>query len=76
MIQNIKMNNMAESQKFFSRMVDELVELSEYDSELAHGIKWIDAQAQKRGITFYDMVFEILYKHNNKQSNQWFSTQN
>nr|AIE94427.1 hypothetical protein [uncultured marine thaumarchaeote AD1000_46_C12]AIE94495.1 hypothetical protein [uncultured marine thaumarchaeote AD1000_46_F05] len=29
-------------------MVDELVDFSEFDPELADGIKWLDAQAQKR----------------------------
>ena len=54
---------MIESQAFFSKMVDELVEFSEFDPELSDGIKWLDDQAQKKGITFYDMVFEVLYKH-------------
>ena len=44
-------------------MVDELVEFSAHDPELADGIKWLDSQAQKKGITFYDMVFEVLYSH-------------
>ena len=51
---------MLESHTFFSKMVDELVAFSEYDPELADGIKWLDDQAQKKGITFYDMVFEVL----------------
>ena len=51
---------MLESHAFFSKMVDELVEFSEYDPELADGIKWLDEQAQKKGITFYDMVFGVL----------------
>ena len=50
---------MLESHAFFSKMVDELVEFSEHDPELADGIKWLDGQAQKKGITFYDMVFEV-----------------
>ena len=54
---------MIESQTFFTNMVDELVEFSEHDPELSDGIKWLDGQAQKKGLTFYDMVFEILYKH-------------
>jgi len=29
-------------------MVDELVEFSEHDPELADGIKWLDGQAQKK----------------------------
>ena len=30
-------------------MVDELVEFSAHDPELADGIKWLDGQAQKKG---------------------------
>ena len=50
---------MTESQAFFSKMVDELVEFSEFDPELSDGIKWLDDQAQKKGITFYDMVLKF-----------------
>ena len=68
---------MLESHAFFSKMVDELVEFSEYDPELADGIKWLDEQAQKKGITFYDMVFEVLYKHDvNSKAKEWLSTRN
>ena len=53
-------------------MVDELVEFSTHDPELADGIKWLDSQAQKKGITFYDMVFEVLYSHDiNSKAQNW-----
>ena len=66
-----------ESHSFFSKMVDELVEFSEYDPELSDGIKWLDEQAQQKGITFYDMVFEVLYKHDvNSKAKDWLSTRN
>ena len=68
---------MLESHVFFSKMVDELVEFSEYDPELADGIKWLDDQAQQKGITFYDMVFEVLYKHDvNSKAKEWLNTRN
>ena len=74
---SLKGVHMIESQAFFSKMVDELVEFSEYDPELSDGIKWLDAQAQKKGITFYDMVFEVLYKHDvNSKAKDWLSTRN
>ena len=47
---------MIKSHSFFRKMVDELVDFAEYDPELADGIKLLDAQAQKKRITFYDMV--------------------
>ena len=39
---------MIKSHSFFRKMVDELVDFSEYDPELADGIKWLDSQAQKK----------------------------
>ena len=50
---------MIKSHNFFKKMVDELVDFSEHDPELADGIKWLDTQAQKKGITFYDMVLRF-----------------
>ena len=44
-------------------MVDELVEFSEYDPELADDIRYLDGKAWKKGISFYDQVFEVLYRH-------------
>ena len=68
---------MLESHSFFTKMVDELVEFSEYDPELADGIKWLDEQAQKKGVSFYDMVFEVLYKHDvNSKAKQWLNSRN
>ena len=68
---------MSEPHPFFSNMVDELVGFSERDPELADGIKWLDKQAQKKGITFYDMVFEVIYNHNvTAKAHDWLSTRN
>ncbi len=68
---------MLESRAFFTRMVDDLVEFSEYDPELSDGIKWLDAQAQKKGITFYDMVFEVLYRHDiSSKAKNWLDARN
>jgi len=52
-----------DSSSFFTKMVDELVEFADYDSELAEGLRWADAQAWKKGISFYDMVYQMLYAH-------------
>ena len=68
---------MLESHTFFTNMVDELVEFSEYDPELSDGIKWLDGQAQKKGLSFYDMVFEILYKNDvNSKAKEWLNSRN
>ena len=68
---------MQESHSFFTKMVDELVEFAEYDPELADGIKWLDSQAQKKGISFYDMVFDVLYKHDiDTKAKTWLHSSN
>ena len=77
MISYCKHQPMLESYSFFTKMVDELVDFSQYDPELADGIKWLDEQARKRGISFYDMVFEVLYKHDvNKKARDWLHSKN
>jgi hypothetical protein len=47
----------------FVEMIDDLVVMSESDSELAEGLKWIDFQSQRNGLTFYEMAMIILKKH-------------
>lgn len=65
------------AQTFFTRMVDDLVEYSEYDSELASGLKYLDRQAQEKGISFYDMVYNLLYKHDvDVKAKQWLEDKN
>ena len=65
------------SREFFNNMVDELILMSEHDPELADGIKWLDAKATKKGISFYDMVFEVLYKHDvDEKASEWLKGKN
>ena len=66
---------MVESQTFFTKMVDELVEFSEHDPELSDGLKWLDGEAQKKGLSFYDMVYQVLYKHDvNSKAKEWLNS--
>ena len=66
-----------ENHTFFRKMVDELVEFAQYDPELEDGIRWLDDQSRKKGITFYDMVFQVLYKHDvNQKASEWLRTRN
>lgn len=51
------------TESFFASLIDELVESADQDPELADGIRWLDEQAQRRGVTIYDMAFEVLYRH-------------
>jgi len=68
---------MSESQTFFTKMVDELVEFSEHDPELSDGIRWLDEQAQKKGLSFYDMVYQVLYRHDvNSKAKEWLNSRN
>ena len=68
---------MSESQTFFTKMVDELVEFSEHDPELSDGLKWLDGEAQKKGLSFYDMVYRVLYKHDvNSKAKEWLDSRN
>jgi hypothetical protein len=77
MIKYRNFGTMLESHAFFTKMVDELVEFSQYDPELADGIRWLDSQAQKKGISFYDMVFEVLYKHDiDSKAKKWLNSRN
>lgn len=68
---------MLESGLFFTTLVDRLVEMSEHDPELADGIRWLDKQAQERDITFYDMIFDVLYKHGmGSRAEEWLHSRN
>lgn len=68
---------MLEPHSFFTNMVDELVEFSEYDPELKDGLTWIDSEARKRGITFYEMVFMVLHKYDvDVKAKEWLQTRN
>ena len=68
---------MFESQTFFTKMVDELVEFSEHDPELSDALKWLDGEAQKKGLSFYDMVYQVLYKHDvNSKAKEWLNSRN
>jgi len=56
----------------FTKIIDELVQEAQYDPELAVAIKWLDEQAQKKGVSFYAIVFELLYTNDaNSRAKQW-----
>ena len=50
---------MMKSHNFFRKMVDELIDFSEYDPELADGIKWLDSEAQKK--VLHSMIWCFRY---------------
>ena len=51
--------------------------ISEFDEELKEGIKWLDGEARRKNISFYDMVFEVLYKHDMaERAKEWNTNRN
>lgn len=54
----------------FIEMIDKFVLSIKNDPELESGIRWLDEQSRIRGISFYDMVFEALYREDIKE---WFN---
>ena len=62
---------------FFTKMIDELILGAENDPELKDGLRWLDKQALKKGISFNDMVFEVLYRHDiNSKAKEWLNKRN
>jgi len=58
----------------FMTIIDDLVVMSENDSELAEGLRWIDAQSRKNGITFYEMALMIMRKHMaERRAKEWLN---
>jgi hypothetical protein len=58
----------------FMGIIDDLVVMSEQDSELAEGLRWIDTQSRKQGVTFYEMAMIILRKHMaEKKAKEWLN---
>lgn len=56
----------------FMKIVDDLVVMAQNDSELAEGLKWIDMQSRKNGVSFYEMAFIILKKHTaERKAREW-----
>ena len=59
---------MKETDKMFRKMVDDIVSMAEHDPELKEGIQWLDEIATKSGMSFYDIVFKVLIKHDREIS--------
>ncbi len=59
----------------FIGIVDELVIMAENDAELAEGIRWIDSQSRKNGVTFYEMALLVMRKHiAEKRAKEWLNS--
>lgn len=60
----------------FTRIVDDLILASENDIGFKEVIKWVDMQSQKKGISFYEMVYTITDKQLTKKRAQQFLSEN
>lgn len=62
----------ADVDDMFIEIMDDLTLKAEKDSELAEGLKWIDGQASRKGISFYEAALMILRKHMaEKYAKEW-----
>ena len=80
-VKSLPRNNSAEMLKDggvddqFMEIIDDLVVMSEKDEELAEGLRWIDSQSQKNGVTFYEMALIILRKHMaERKAREWLNS--
>lgn len=63
--------------KHLMKMIDELVQTMDNDPELKDAMKDLDEKARKKGITLYDMVFEVLLKHDaDERASEWLRKKN
>lgn len=63
--------------KHLMKMIDELVQTMDNDPELKDAMKDLDEKARKKGITLYDMVFEVLLKHDaDERASEWLRNKN
>ena len=79
MICLVEFKHMAKSgsDTFFIKMVDDMVDLGEYDPELLSGLQWLDEQGRKKNMNLYDMVFDVLYRHDIKEkAENWLRNRN
>ena len=62
----------------FRNNIEELIDYAEkYDQELTEAIKWLDGMAQKEGMSFFEKVYEVLYKHDiKKKAREWMNDRN
>ncbi len=61
--------------KNFTDKVDDLILSSKGDLELEIGLKYLDKQALERGMSFYEIVFFVLYMDDQENRlKEWVST--
>jgi hypothetical protein len=74
MVAKRKSGNGGNIDEQFMLIIDDLVLMSDKDSDLAEGLRWIDMQSRKNGMTFYEMAFMVLKKHVvEKRAKEWLN---
>jgi len=69
------MNYNSQEGNIFTKMVDDLVENADFDQELKEAIEFLDQEAQRKGVSFYDVVFERLYQYDaNARAKDWLNS--
>jgi hypothetical protein len=58
--------------KQFTRIVDDLILASQNDTGFKEVVQWVDMQSQKKGISFYEMVYTITDQQLTKKRAQEF----
>lgn len=54
---------MAPNPFFMSCMDDLILERWDKDAELRDGIRWVEDEAARQGVSFYEMAFQIIEKY-------------
>lgn len=58
----------------FEEMVDALCLAADKDTELASGLRWIDEQARRQQVSFYEMALITVRNHMaNKKAKAWLA---
>ena len=61
----------------FKKMVDDLVLYSEYEPELAEGLRWLDQQARYEQLDIYQMVMKAMMINEAKsRARNWLRCKN
>lgn len=59
----------------FKKMTDEIIEFSQFDTELADELRWIDLQSREKNMDFYEMMYLVLSKYGaNKMASDWMKS--
>lgn len=74
-VDNRKRGDLPDVPQSFMDNIDALIESSGDNPELVEGFKWLDMESRKRGITFYQMTYLTLARHEvSEHVKKWLSS--